>query len=36
MQGCTEDFMSVQNLDRRIDDTIITSTELFVYYNIYE
>lgn len=36
MQGCTEDFMYVQNLERRIDDTIITSPELFAYYDIYE
>jgi hypothetical protein len=28
--------MYVQNLERRIDDTIITSPELFAYYNIYE
>ena len=34
LQGVTEDFMSVQNLDRHIDRTIVTTDSLFKKYEI--
>ena len=35
LQGVTEDFMSVQNLERRVDQTILVDPELFEYYEIF-
>lgn len=29
LQGVTEDFMSIQNLDRQVENTIITTDALF-------
>jgi hypothetical protein len=36
MQAVTEDFMSAQNLERKIDEAIITDHSLFMHYEIYD
>jgi len=36
LQGVAEDFMSIQNLERKIDETIIAKPELFMQYEIYD
>ena len=35
-QGTTEDFMSTQNLDRRIDETIVATDSTFRQYEIFD
>ena len=36
LQGVTEDFMSAQNLERKVDASILTSDALFSSYGIAE
>ena len=36
MQGLTEDFIAVQNLEKNVNQTIITTNEFWLAYNIIE
>ena len=36
LQGATEDFMAIQNLERNADETITTTDQMFRQFEIYD